>query len=467
MFDKMREQAIRDAKRAGRALASMRGNAALAISQVAQEELRRQFDEATEPLTAPTADPFEVPSQGEEFWPIGPSGWPEQMAGGWELQSTLQWSDWVANSPDTPAVDRAYLLDSNPNYVDPQAIDNGKPRTWADFLSSTNGPPTIERVKGSTLIPSGAMVVAYPGDSTTRKGLYLATQVDATPGYGGSGGRMVHAVYGRDSSSPWTVEFPSTVPALVPMPMPAIAPAGKSWADAVALPGSQPSPSHEVPGRKTFDHPSPVKVPATTLPRAFFYTGFSGVGLQVETQTVTAVGPKAVGRADPAPDTISVNPRANRTRNRVKERKLSVRVVAPLGWAVLNMLTEAQETLEVLNNALPEELRAEKRNPKSKVRPDDILWQLWRHWDEVDLESFFIGMINEMIEDTAYGMYGQGGKRLNQATGAATGGGRAMSNFMPEEGLPVPKVDLDLESRTGTIDIFGETYSFSFSPHPE
>lgn len=204
------------------------------------------------------------------------------------------------------------------------------------------------------------------------------------------------------------------------------------------------------------------------------------------------INPPPVGRPNTPPQ-VEVTPPTRPTqppkpqppRRDTKERKTTIRSVAGPLWVVINSTTEAFDFVDAMHKALPRDKRRSCRNAgepgrlvtikrkkdgviKTKkhceeMRPQDQLVDIYNHFDVLDLEKAFNNYVNMQIGDYVAAIVD--GKRLNQLTGAATGGDRALNigeKYAQElgGGMKPPTVDIDFD--TGEVTLTFYDYSTVF-----
>lgn len=83
--------------------------------------------------------------------------------------------------------------------------------------------------------------------------------------------------------------------------------------------------------------------------------------------------------------------------------------------AIVNGVTETNDLVNALHDALPRELQAK------SGRIGDRLRALYRHWDQVDMRKGFRNVVFNEIEDRAIGKIGVLNAKASARFGAATG----------------------------------------------
>lgn len=95
--------------------------------------------------------------------------------------------------------------------------------------------------------------------------------------------------------------------------------------------------------------------------------------------------------------------RQQRPPRRVKERKLTLRL--PVLGRVLGNLSELRDFLQAIHDALPDEIKRklyiERRGRKPRI--PDLLDELYRHWDDVNLLDAAKNIIIEQGKDIIIG----------------------------------------------------------------
>lgn len=228
-------------------------------------------------------------------------------------------------------------------------------------------------------------------------------------------------------------------------------PKPNSWADAVAKPGTQPS--NQEPSRDKSRDDQRARYDAPLVPYLRWYTIPSvGVVPDLPTQVITVpeVGAAPKVETAPAPDTISKPITSTQT----KERKLRITGAAAGAWHVINFLTEVNDFLEVLHEALPTRCRAKGRNP-SPFAMSEAIYNCFEH---LDLSKAVENYVNNWIEDMFYSLQGRAGARLNNVSGNFTGGSNALrggSRNAPEgfqQDLRPPEVHFDTSTGEWSVD---------------
>ena len=152
------------------------------------------------------------------------------------------------------------------------------------------------------------------------------------------------------------------------------------------------------------------------------------------------------------------NPTARQPRKNTKERKVTVRTVSGRLWAALNLFTEGLDFVDVLWESIPKEDRTQpRRNPRTgEVYPvgvDDRLWDIYDHWDEIDIAVALENFINNQVEDFVYGQAGMATGRATGGLGITTGLNRALrdqqgniSDLQEETESPTPQLNYDQDT---------------------
>lgn len=252
------------------------------------------------------------------------------------------------------------------------------------------------------------------------------------------------------------VEVPETLPLLlpqawppVPVEMPVTAPLPEPW--------QQPDSPTEVPVRTPITWPvgMPVPVvqvgpPADTLAPPEFVWDVS-----------TAPSPDA--KAEPVPPTRTPRPyprggpNPGRPKKGTKHRKLNVRSAAGAVWVGINAVTELWDFVGAMYGALPEDLQ------KPRATPGEQADAVYAHFDQIDWAEAVENFLNNAIEDAFYGgVVGKGGKAANQAAGAATGGGRAMTGHWRETDSAPELPEVEIDPNFGGVRIHWGKWHYGF-----
>lgn len=225
-----------------------------------------------------------------------------------------------------------------------------------------------------------------------------------------------HMVPGVGVPLPMAQPWPSEAPDLAPMHVPTQMPFAQSWSDA--------SPKHpwEEPTTKsaTRPHASSV-VPIVSVPRVTIMRPSPAVPtpptVPPQVIVVPPDGPPRgeVPRQPPRPPGKG-NPRARggRTGGRkppkkgVKEKKLSVRNAKwglPAAWIFLNGVTEANDLINAMYAALPDECKIKgKATPYAKAK---AVYDCFDHLDEDYFQRMITELINNEFEDFVWGTIGR------------------------------------------------------------
>jgi len=101
----------------------------------------------------------------------------------------------------------------------------------------------------------------------------------------------------------------------------------------------------------------------------------------------------------PGPVVPPVEPPPHRPPPRTKERKLTVRQAAVLGWAL--SVTEANDFVDAVWDALPDQDKTGggKKDPRITDKYKDV----YRHWQDIPLEQAVENVVLNAIEDAIFG----------------------------------------------------------------
>lgn len=254
------------------------------------------------------------------------------------------------------------------------------------------------------------------------------------------------------------VGTPYTFPPVFPVALPAVVPATK--------PSSRPAPwtpSHpgEEPSEESDQPPQPGRgrPPVYAVPWQDFPVGIAspnlGITVLPNKQTITVTKPDGAGVSPPRtkpPGNVSAassrpprNPNVRAPRN-YKKSKVNVYSTIPgmVLWLV-NQATEGLDLVDGLWDAIPYEKRTNRGN--KDLDPYDKAVEVFYNWHNIDVAEALENIINNQIEDFAYGQLDDS-RHLNKLTGSPTGKGTnafgtGPSNSEDVPPLPIPQLDID------------------------
>lgn len=219
-----------------------------------------------------------------------------------------------------------------------------------------------------------------------------------------------------------------------------------SWVwDPSVWPGSSP--------RQGFPSPEPSPFPWTGLPETYPFPGalpgpaprplpykmlplvppnpFDGRWYTSPLAPAPPKAPPIVERMPPDPGrklehSFGVRPNgrtSSRTRQRKREdnrrkkdRKGKSRIVAT-AWRIINSATEAADLVGVAFDSLPKEIRDKYRGATLFQKARAVA----RHWEEIDINEFFVNLMANQLEDAIYGLWGRFGSKASAKLGEITG----------------------------------------------
>ena len=124
--------------------------------------------------------------------------------------------------------------------------------------------------------------------------------------------------------------------------------------------------------------------------------------------------------------TFSVNPRAatqanprlrRREDNRRKKDRKGGSTIVGTAWRLIGAATEAGDVVEVAFDSLPDAIRKKYRGATLFEKGKAVA----RHWEDVDLNQFFLKLIENQLEDAIYGLWGRFGSKASAKLGEITG----------------------------------------------
>lgn len=238
------------------------------------------------------------------------------------------------------------------------------------------------------------------------------------------------------------------------IPRPPRKPKPKTWREAVAPRGSQPSKEEQDPDEK--EKEAPFQDDWRTL------TPDVQVSFRVPSRTGPKPGVKPpLPPVPPVPPVIRKPPnsgRKQRPRKRVKEApKASLRSDLGPIWVAVNWLTETEDLIKDLHAALPKECQEPRwQADGSRTQARHMLDNIYRCADRLDTAQALENFLNSQIEDMYFGLLlGKPGKFINQRLGLYTGGTRAWSGLVGDKLPPPPKVDIEPDGSISLIFIPG------------
>lgn len=213
---------------------------------------------------------------------------------------------------------------------------------------------------------------------------------------------------------PWPEEAPYLSPFFQPIgaPVPEV-PAIPYWA--VPYRGPDPSaPPDVVPpvGPKPDPAPEPTPEPISPANRQPGPTFVVGVGPQVQTSAPGL-------RKWPSP-----------ARGRVKERKAILNVSGTI-TKIANIVTESKDAVESIWKALPKWARSKPEKGHRKVTMQQMLADLYKHWQEVDLPLAVANLVANQVQDY---VYGKASKLAARGVSRAADGGYYVGGVGPNTG---------------------------------
>lgn len=182
----------------------------------------------------------------------------------------------------------------------------------------------------------------------------------------GSGVRpSVYPVYeaGASVSVPYPAMWPEALPSWLRSVAPGIAPVG------VPEPGNHPFGDLS---------PTPWRLVPTSRPGHWPQSPVAGNGVE------------------PAPVPLPVAKPVGRPPRGVKERKLTLRTAGGIALHVAEGITEGLDGLDAIWWALPKKYRKGK-TPQGKA------WDLYLHWDKVDVQKMMVNLLRNELTDRAIG----------------------------------------------------------------
>lgn len=103
--------------------------------------------------------------------------------------------------------------------------------------------------------------------------------------------------------------------------------------------------------------------------------------------------------------------------NRRRDDKKSKSRIVGRAWGVINAATEAGDVVDVAFAALPPDIRKKYANATLWERAKAVA----RHWEDIDVNEFFVKLIENQLEDTIYGLWGKFGAKASAKLGEITG----------------------------------------------
>lgn len=268
---------------------------------------------------------------------------------------------------------------------------------------------------------------------------------------------------------------PQELPIKKPAPQPRTAPrpVGRP------LPGEQPSRAplpkgRPRPGRDTKPEYHPI--PNMPFPITLYPTPGGGVPNPIQPDQVIDFKPPTGGKPGgpkPGRETPRVRQRPNSARNRPKkrkrekERKPDTRVKVRGALGLINLATEANDFLNVLYDALPEDSpckrgaeRDTRKSGKKYVTPYHKAKAVYDCFSSIDVGNAIEGYVNNQVEDYVFGMIGQQVGKATGNFGVTTGLNRALQKQQelaqgegPGIGDLIPQIDIDDETGELTVTV--------------
>lgn len=201
-----------------------------------------------------------------------------------------------------------------------------------------------------------------------------------------------------------------------------------------------------------FPEPGKIFDPIPAPPTQVIVVPDPGDG--VDEDPAPDTGDEFAGSMSPPVDQTVIDVYPGRPRNRRPpgkgDRKVRIRGLLLAGYHVINFLTEQNDFITALWNALPRRYQRWD-GPKGKApTPYDKAKAIFTHLDQVDVAKAVENVVNNWIEDFVYGNLGRSAAAGNQLTGgqgagtALSGPGKILQQYNPNamDGL-IPTLSFD------------------------
>lgn len=233
--------------------------------------------------------------------------------------------------------------------------------------------------------------------------------------------------------SPGIYIAPATIPSDSPEELPILQPAEvfpQTFREAVAVPGSQPSPD---------DANRPIEVPVPDYPIALvdivpgrLVVPDQSVDIDPDTRPTD---PQPEPGDNPGPgDTTAppgdAPPELKPPRAREKQRKINVRSIG-FGsniWVLGNLLSEGLEAVDDLWRSLPRECKTRRwrmkpngKRGRRSATPYEKAQDLYRCWRHMDVAKAVENVMNDQVSDIFYAIQGRLGTKATQRLNINTG----------------------------------------------
>ena len=249
---------------------------------------------------------------------------------------------------------------------------------------------------------------------------------------------------------PW--RNPNDLPIFKPVPMPL----PKSWPQARPRPEEEPAVRpKQRPNAPPAVFPLPsIPLPAFIAPRVVPVPGAAPLPVQPPDMVwPVPSNPKPNQKPTPRPRSAAIPKKVPPGGKKTLEKKLNIRTVLKGGQMVLGQATELGDVVEALHEALPKHLKAKAKKHGGKWVPPSFkrkLGAVMNGGGAIDFKKAMEALINNQIEDTAYGALGKGAGKGNKAMNKPTGTSRGVqagrdptSEAVPYQGDPLPYLDYD------------------------
>lgn len=199
--------------------------------------------------------------------------------------------------------------------------------------------------------------------------------------------------------------------------------------------------------------PTPLPTPYPWIPlRPIIWAtpGFEGDqrGNYADEPAIVGVGTQVFPNPQPQP-----NPKPQpRPRDRVRERKKKFATAAAgFVWRKISDFTESVDVVRALYSALPAAVRRQvRRENGGYITPVDQAEALWRHWNEIDVETAIRSLIKQQVTDY---LYGAPNSRASRWYGENTG-----SPFGPQAGPWDETMREALDEMGNDLDLWGSLF---------
>jgi len=218
----------------------------------------------------------------------------------------------------------------------------------------------------------------------------------------------------------WQTSAPQYLPQLAPVPEeipwtvdPMTRPIGQPGFDAAPLP------YWLAPYRQPNEWRSPVEQTWRGPLPAFRPAALPEISPGVRAGEVGKAGPTIVVGANGvtlAPPSSHSNPRPPKPYT--KERKV-VLAVGGVVAKIANIATESKDFVEAIWKALPKKMRTKPEKGRRKITVQAMLWDIYRHFGDVDLPKAMSNIVQNELQDRLYGKAGQYAKSGKQHAVAA------------------------------------------------